>query len=125
MLVWSTQVFHLQITPLWLDLATQVRFQHKFRFRFENIWTREPVCSQLIKDIWLSHKDVSVTQKLEDCKLSLEVWGKGVTGKFHHKLSRCKTEMNRICGSRVESDIKRFEELNNEFFNILQQKEIY
>lgn len=103
-------------SPLLLDLATQTQFQFKKRFHFENALTREPVCRQLIQSYWDSRESRSIFQKLSDCRVVLEDWGKEVTGKFKNQLNGCKAEINRIHGSRKESDIQRYEELNNQFF---------
>lgn len=112
-------------SPLFLDLATQFRFQHKRRFRFENAWGREPFCRQIVSDVWRSSRSASVSQKLQDCNGLLQSWGREITGNFRDRLTHSKAEMRFLRGSQRAEDIQRYEDLNNRFFDILLQKEIY
>lgn len=51
-------------------------------FRFENAWLREPMCQQLVEEVWNRNKDRSFYDKLMDCTEVLSTWGQKVTGSF-------------------------------------------
>lgn len=126
----SARLFNLGFSssdhsPLLLTFVSPIAPRSKQRFRFENAWTREPICRQLIQSYWQSRESDSILQKLSNCRSVLSDWGKEVTGKFKLRLNNCKSEINQIRNSRAESDILRYEELNNQFFHILMQRELY
>lgn len=64
---------------LFLDLGKQGGGAEKKRFRFENAWTSEPMCFQVVKDVWDSNINLDIMQKIKQCGERLEVWGKEVT----------------------------------------------
>lgn len=63
-------------SPLCLELDVRSQLLARHHFRFENAWIREPVCTQLIKDSWYAFSDVSIIEKLNDCRLKLASWVK-------------------------------------------------
>lgn len=36
-------------------------------FRFENAWTKEPVCSQIVKEVWDMYVGQSIQEKILRC----------------------------------------------------------
>ncbi|XP_060962192.1 uncharacterized protein LOC133032303 [Cannabis sativa] len=76
--------------PIQLTLdVVQKKEIHK-RFRFENLWLREPVCLQLIRDTWEAAAGSSVMDKIHSCGENLLVWGKDYVGNFKARIRDCK-----------------------------------
>lgn len=81
----EAKLYNLEIStsdhcPILLELYnSKVEFQVK-RFRFENAWLREPMCQQIIEEVWSSGMNRSFYEKLKACSEILSSWGKEITG---------------------------------------------
>ncbi|XP_030501175.2 uncharacterized protein LOC115716504 [Cannabis sativa] len=64
------------------------QFRH---FRFENAWFKEPMCLEIIKSQWA--EGVNLSQKLQNCAMSLAEWGKSITGNFGKRLKEYQREI--------------------------------
>ncbi|XP_062094300.1 uncharacterized protein LOC133800357 [Humulus lupulus] len=112
-------------SPIWLDLAYQVRHPVIRRFRFENAWAREPMCRQIVSDQWRALSADSFQEKIKCCSTALAEWGKDITGKFKERISQCNRLLKQLKGQRDEESIRRYQEIHSCLFEVLTQKEIF
>ncbi|XP_062113338.1 uncharacterized protein LOC133824468 [Humulus lupulus] len=124
------ELFNLEFStsdhsPLLLDpIFTQSSPQEK-KFRFENAWLREPVCQQIVSDIWDSCIDRDILGKLAHYGQVLGSWGKEVTGNFNHRIHLCKKKLSRLKGRRDVGAVQRYKEEQQKLYEALTQKEIF
>lgn len=52
------------------------------RFRFENAWLREPICQQIVTEVWITNSKHSLYMKLQEFSDILSKWGQQITGNF-------------------------------------------
>ncbi|KAF4369499.1 hypothetical protein G4B88_016439 [Cannabis sativa] len=71
---------------IYLEPVLPTVFAPHHRFRFENTWLKEPLCTEIVKDCWEFGHDYSLGGKLNLCAEKLKEWGKEITGnKFEMK----------------------------------------
>ena len=112
-------------SPLWLDLGLNRARRFPRRFKFENAWVREPMCRQIILDLWLKHHAGPFSLKLQCCSTALAEWGRNITGRFTERILKCNNMLKQIKGRRDEASILKYKEVHEELFEALTQKEIY
>ncbi|XP_062100181.1 uncharacterized protein LOC133806062 [Humulus lupulus] len=96
--------------PLWLNLDLRKRTTFTYRFRFENAWTRDPLCRQIVQDRWgVPHSD-TLFQKIHCCSTSLAEWGRNITGRFKHQIARLKTILQWTQGRRDRYSLQKYKE---------------
>ncbi|XP_062086997.1 uncharacterized protein LOC133793717 [Humulus lupulus] len=127
---YSAKLVNLEISvsdhsPIWLDLAYQVRDPVIRRFRFENAWVREPMCRQIVSDHWRAYSVDSFQEKIKCCSTALAEWGKDITGKFKERISHCNRLLKQLKGQRDEESVRRYQEIHSCLFEVLTQKEIF
>lgn len=57
--------------PIWLRLGVKKKSSAARNFRFENAWTREPMCKQVVKDIWVCSNTETWQRKIKCCSTAL------------------------------------------------------
>ncbi|KAF4375412.1 hypothetical protein F8388_024071 [Cannabis sativa] len=70
------------------------------RFRFENAWICEPMCEQIIRDIWDTSNHLDIQSKISLCGDRLLCWGKDITGSFKERINDCKAIIKKYKGCR-------------------------
>lgn len=65
----DAKLINLEITtsdhcPLLLELDKNDYVQREKPFRFENAWLKEPICQQIVQEVWNSHSELSLYEKL-------------------------------------------------------------
>lgn len=53
--------------PIIMELEKVEKVAQQKRFRFENAWLREPVCQQIVEDVWTENPLSFLFEKLETC----------------------------------------------------------
>ncbi|XP_074342035.1 uncharacterized protein LOC141679431 [Apium graveolens] len=96
--------------PLWLETQIAVHLKVTKSFRFENAWLREPMCYQLVENVWNRGSDRSFFDKLLRCTELLSAWGQEVTGSFKMRINRCKKILKTLKGRRDTDSLKVFRE---------------
>ncbi|XP_062093476.1 uncharacterized protein LOC133799478 [Humulus lupulus] len=109
--------------PILLEPVINRTFAGTKSFRFENAWLREPVCTQIVKDCWAI--DASIQGKIHHCGEILAAWGKEVTGNFKIKIATCKSKLKRLKGRKDEDGLRKYEETEKDFFEILTKREVF
>lgn len=62
--------------PVFFEPKVIINSSHIKRFKFENAWLREPMCPQIVKEIWSFHQQKSIQEKIALCSEILSSWGK-------------------------------------------------
>lgn len=104
----DTKLTNLEVStsdhcPIWLELQTASRTVCTKAFRFENAWLREPMCYQLVKDVWENNSDASFYNKLSQCSEVLSVWEKEITRNFNRRINRSKKILSTLKRRRDDS----------------------
>uniref|UniRef100_A0A803NVH1 DUF4283 domain-containing protein n=1 Tax=Cannabis sativa TaxID=3483 RepID=A0A803NVH1_CANSA len=111
--------------PIHLLVETIERVAVKRFFRFENSWLREPLCFQIVKDIWDLYSNCSVIDKIQYCGEKLIEWGQDFTGNFKDRIKKCKEEMKAWKTGRDLVSIQNYKTAEVKLQEVLLQKEIF
>lgn len=111
--------------PLWLNLGVRKERRGTMRFRFENAWTREPMCKQVVRDSWGGVMVCSLRDKIKCCSTALAEWGQDLTGSFKERIAGCRRILKRLRNCIDAGSVTRYKEVQAEFFEVLAQKEIF
>ncbi|KAL8155863.1 hypothetical protein AgCh_001059 [Apium graveolens] len=82
--------------PILLDPGVREVVRGQKVFRFENAWTKEPVCAQIVKEVW----DIE-------------------------RITKARQTIKHLQGCRDEAACSRFQEAKQRLADILDQREIY
>ncbi|XP_060964189.1 uncharacterized protein LOC133033466 [Cannabis sativa] len=111
--------------PIWIDLAVSKHVPTQKKFRFENAWSREPMCRMIVQTNWDMEPLESLDKKLNSCSTALGAWGKDITGNFNYKINRCNKILKRLKGRRDSESISTYKETQAQLFEVLSKKEVY
>lgn len=111
-------------SPLWLEPEVSTLIQSKKIFRFENAWLREPMCYQLVEDVW-SNNSFSFYEKLKVCADVLSTWGKEVTGDFKGRIHKSKKKIQALKGRKDDISLKLIHEEKKALTEIYAQQEVF
>ncbi|XP_074336431.1 uncharacterized protein LOC141673577 [Apium graveolens] len=96
-----------------------------YRFKFENAWTTEPMCEQLVRESWLHSQDNNIQEKIKMCSDNLAVWGKEITGNFSGRIKECKAELRRYKKGCDAVSKERYKIAKEKLDSIFNQREIF
>ncbi|XP_060972295.1 uncharacterized protein LOC133038223 [Cannabis sativa] len=96
-----------------------------YHFRYENCWSREPFCSQLVDDCWKNNNHLSLAERIKACGIALDSWGRTLTGNFKTRISKSKQKLSRLKSSTDATDVQNFITEQTNYFEILAQQELY
>lgn len=65
-------------------------------FKFENVCLHEPMCKQIVEDVWYRKQGSSIQEKVKECSEILTVWDKEITGSFKSRINQCKSIMKKM-----------------------------
>lgn len=54
-------------SPILLERFKDKEVFRERDFRFENAWLREPMCQELVKDVWNNNEGRTFFEKLHEC----------------------------------------------------------
>ncbi|KAM6584019.1 hypothetical protein CsatB_011021 [Cannabis sativa] len=94
-------------------------------FRYENAWQREPLCHQIVSNVWYSNPTEGIMGKIAMCAKHLADWGRTTTGNFKSRLKKSKKLLAQYKNSANEFDAENFMVEKNNYFEILAQQELY
>uniref|UniRef100_A0A803PBV4 Reverse transcriptase domain-containing protein n=1 Tax=Cannabis sativa TaxID=3483 RepID=A0A803PBV4_CANSA len=87
-------------TPILLEPTIFQRSRSRVQFRFENSWTHEPMCYEIVNDCWRNNPSLSIQDKIRACASTLATWGKDYTGGFKKRIAASKRRMKLFKGKR-------------------------
>lgn len=95
------------------------------RFRFENAWLTEPMCEVLTRDSWGCNEQDDIQHKVQRCGNQLMVRGAEITGNFSARIKACRRDLKLLRGQRKRQAQKKYNEVRQNMFLILNQREIF
>ena len=95
------------------------------RFRFENLWMREPECEDIIGRSWSSTAGLPIQQKLNVRGVDLLKWGGKLVRDFRNRIAGCKKKMNMLRGRRDQEGLEAFTEARKQFNELIHSHEVY
>lgn len=110
----------IMLTPRKVERNGSVR-----RFRFENAWLTEPMCEQIVKDVWKGVFTGDLQLKVKYCSERLSYWGNELTSNFSSRIKSCKAELKVLRKKRDNISVDQYKEVKKKLFLILEQKEIF
>ncbi|KAM6549548.1 hypothetical protein CsatB_021224 [Cannabis sativa] len=111
--------------PLWLETEVKQVFHPNKKFKFENAWLKEPMCYEIVKNSWNLGAANLISEKLNQCAISLGEWGKEVTGNFKLRIRKCKKELKALKNLRDPVAVQRYSEVKKNLFLVLDQREAF
>ncbi|XP_074326876.1 uncharacterized protein LOC141664821 [Apium graveolens] len=112
-------------SPIILMPKKSERIQIREKFKFENAWLVDPMCTQLVKESWEDAADSDIQQKLRKCGEVLKEWGKEVTSNFGDKIKKYKDDLKRYRGGSDAESLQRYDEAKYMLHKVLDQREIF
>ncbi|XP_062088814.1 uncharacterized protein LOC133795381 [Humulus lupulus] len=112
-------------SPIFLEPEPNCRGVVVNHFRYENVWSREPLCAQIVMNCWDLHNQLSIVEKIKICSPQLANWGQTLTGNFKQRITKSKKLMAELKNSDDHLDYPNFVSEKNNYFEILAQQEIY
>ncbi|XP_074327095.1 uncharacterized protein LOC141665037 [Apium graveolens] len=94
-------------------------------FRFENAWMREPMCKQLVEDVWFRFQGRSFYEKIAECASVLTEWGKEITGSFKTRIHECKQKIKLLKGRRDDFSVECIKENQKKLAEAYAQQEAF
>lgn len=111
--------------PILLELCNVAMSRKKFRFRFENVWLKEPNFHNEVSDFWRRLPASHILPKLLSISEFMAQWGHKFFHKFRDKVRSQKKVIDDLV-NRTDSDgVAKYFEAKNAFNDLLFQEEIY
>ncbi|XP_074355853.1 uncharacterized protein LOC141695513 [Apium graveolens] len=111
--------------PLLLEFYKVHQISHPKRFRFENAWLREPMCKQLVKDVWFRNQGHSFYEKLTECADVLSEWGKEITGSFKNRTREYIRKIKALRGRRDDYSVTCLKDYQEKLAEVYAQQEAF
>lgn len=119
------QVSRSDHDPIILELMKVDISRKSFRFRFENIWLKEPNFVTEVKEFWKSIPVAHLIPKLAEVSTYMARWGRTFFHKFREKIKVQKSIMESL-GNRTDDDsVQGYLEAKEELNNLFYKEEVY
>lgn len=115
----------LDHSPIMLVPEVSEKMVGQRKFKFENAWLTEPMCRQLVQEVWDSESNVDIQGKIKNYGEKLQQRGKEVTCGFGVRIKECKMEMKRLRKFKDPDLILKYKKAKEKLFLILEQEEIF
>lgn len=111
--------------PILLESCNVVVSRKKFRFRFENVWLKEPNFHNEVSGFWKQLHAAHLLPKLLSASEFMAKWGHKFFHKFRDKVRLQKKAIDELV-NRTDSDgVAKYFEANERFNDLLLHEEIY
>lgn len=94
-------------------------------FRFENSWSLELGCREIVHSVWSDPTLGSVLDKLKVCSSRLGDWGSTMRQQFQLDIDNCKKVLGLLRGKRDNASRREFNTVKARFVDLLQRREWY
>ncbi|KAM6561714.1 hypothetical protein CsatA_030953 [Cannabis sativa] len=111
--------------PIWVNLSKSKPVQVHKKFRYENAWSREPMCRQIVQANWEDSSIQSLHVKLTSCSSALAEWGRDITGNFNKQIRQCNKALKLLKGRRDLVSVSRYKEIQAQLSEVLSKKEVF
>ena len=124
-IVYSIEASESDHLPIFLDPRQLPRRNRHQRFRFENMWLREPECGVVVKNSWESLPGETIQDRIQICGHALAEWGRSLGRDFRLQISDCKNSMAHYRGKKDSSSSEEFVQSKQRYIILLDKKEAY
>ena len=126
----QSRLIHLSVStfdhlPVLLELRKFVPRQSLRRFKYENSWSLEPQCYEVVRQSWGSNGDSDVMSKLVRCSKDLEDWGKRLRLKWKSRIKELKNQIEVLKWAGASGDVALLNHAEYELNLVLRQEEEY
>ncbi|RVW43273.1 hypothetical protein CK203_105923 [Vitis vinifera] len=126
----QSRLIHLSVStsdhlPVLLELRKFVPRQSLRRFKYENSWSLEPQCYEVVRQSWGSNGDSDVMSKLVRCSKDLEDWGKRQRLKWKSRIKELKNQIEVLKWAGASGDVALLNHAEYELNLVLRQEEEY
>lgn len=105
--------------PIFMEPKVVINPARSRNFKFENAWLREPMCLQIVKDIWQCHHNKSIQDKIQLCSKVLSKWGKEITSGFKDRIAKHKKVLRSLKGRRDDRFVKLYQDASLNYIKTL------
>lgn len=110
--------------PILLEFLKLEISKRKFRFRFENMWLKEPGFVAEVSAVWKNLPPVHLLPKLFEVSSFMARWGRSFFHRFREKVQEYKGVMARLADMDEEDNIKEYLAAKECLNTLLYQEEI-
>ncbi|WKA07960.1 hypothetical protein VitviT2T_025728 [Vitis vinifera] len=126
----QSRLIHLSVStfdhlPVLLELRKFVPRQSLRCFKYENSWSLEPHCAEVVRQSWGSNGDSDVMSKLVRCSKDLEDWGKRLRLKWKSRIKELKNQIEVLKWAGASGDVALLNHDEYELNIVLRQEEEY
>lgn len=111
--------------PIILELLNTEISRKEFRFRFENIWLKEPNFIRDVAEIWTSIPVIHLLPKIVEITSFMARWGRSFFHKFREKIRNHKRRLEELVDCENEDRVKEYLSEKEQLNVLLMQKESY
>ena len=109
-----------------LILCTKKRVDlRKHSFRFENAWTRDEDCRNLISESWNQLSTSDAQERIHKYAMNLEAWSSDKRKQFRQKNFGCQNSIKALKGRIYDDSVRQLEEARGDLNEILVGQETY
>ncbi|XP_074325673.1 uncharacterized protein LOC141663760 [Apium graveolens] len=126
--MYSLKVFHTSVSdhePILLEFFKADISKKTFRFRFENMWLRDPNFVKEVSDVWKTIPILHLLPKLFEISSFMACWGRSFFHKFREKVKEHKAVINRVVDCCDENSVRLYLEEKKKLNILLLQEQTY
>lgn len=111
--------------PVQLSLFHFTFSRKVLRFRFENVWLKEPSFAKETSDFWKSISVTHLIPKLMSVSRFMEKYGRKFFNKFKEKLKKQNEVLDNLKDKTDEASVRSFLDEKEKLNELLLQEELY
>lgn len=111
--------------PIQLELVSTSISRRLFRFRFENIWLKDPDSKREVQTYWAKIPPIHLLPKLHEVSSFMAKWGKTFFNKFREKVRNLREVIAGLVNRVDTIGVGRYLEEVERFNDLLLQEETY
>lgn len=111
--------------PIVLDLLNVSFSRKNFRFRFENVWLKEPNFHIEVSDFWKGIASSLLLPKLISVSSFMAKWGRNFFHKFRDKVKKQKDILDKLINRNDQIGVGLYFEEKDRLDDLMKQEEVY
>ncbi|KAL8126745.1 hypothetical protein AgCh_013868 [Apium graveolens] len=110
---------------LLLDLFRVNVSRKTFRFRFENVWLKDPSFTREVSEVWKTIPMTHLLPKLMEVTFFMARWRRSFFHKFREKVKKHKMNLDRLADCNDTQSVQEYIDEKEKLNILLQQEETY
>lgn len=120
-----THTIYSDHDPIIMELFDTSYSRKQFRFKFENVWLKEPGFQDEVAGYWQGISTTLLLPKLLSVSSFMAKWGRNFFHKFRDKVKKKKELLNILVDRTDEKGIRSYFNVQNQLDELLKQEEVY